>query len=189
MILPKLTSSSLISLGQLCDDNCAILLNKTKLLAIKKNKIILRGTRNPNDKLWDIPIQKQGLTQNNYKMPPIHPAMYQTRNACEETSGSQHLKYQSDHQAKEPESLLFELKQFDAIIDHNILDTFLCKNAPTEQTINTTYDSIAFNPQPIQGVAPHPNDKPRQPSSRLTNITYLNKGYNATTPARTKTTK
>ena len=40
MILPKLTSSSLISLGQLCDDNCDILLNKNKMCAIKNNKII-----------------------------------------------------------------------------------------------------------------------------------------------------
>ena len=35
MILPKLASSSLILLGQLCDDDCEILLNKTTMLGIK----------------------------------------------------------------------------------------------------------------------------------------------------------
>jgi hypothetical protein len=49
---------SLISLGQLCDDDCEIILNKKKLYAMKKNKIILQGTRSTNgDGLWDIPIQ------------------------------------------------------------------------------------------------------------------------------------
>ena len=82
MILTKLTSSSLISLGQLCNDDCEILLNKTTILAIKNKKVILRGTRNPNDKLWDIPIQKREATNKNYTMPLIHPVIYQKMNTC-----------------------------------------------------------------------------------------------------------
>ena len=38
MILPGLKSASLISLGQLCDDNCNLLLNKRQIFAIKTTK-------------------------------------------------------------------------------------------------------------------------------------------------------
>ena len=108
MILPKLTSSSVISMGQLCDDDCKILLNKTTMIAITNNKIILYGTRSPNDKLWDIPIQKRGLTNNNYTMPPIHPAIYQKINACLHNSwnkeqGEELMKHHIKNQIKEKE--------------------------------------------------------------------------------------
>ena len=48
LVLPKLTSSNLISLGQLCDDNCEILLNKNEMKAIKNNKVILKGFYHPH---------------------------------------------------------------------------------------------------------------------------------------------
>ena len=76
MILPQLASSSLISLGQLCDDNCKILLDKQQLIAVKNNKIVLRGKRNKIDRLWDIPVGKHIITRDNYTVPKIHPAMY-----------------------------------------------------------------------------------------------------------------
>ena len=53
-ILPKLTNCSLLSIGQLCDDNCWGLFNKKDLLIFKKKKLILRGKRNHNDGLWDV---------------------------------------------------------------------------------------------------------------------------------------
>ena len=40
-MLSALRISSLISLGQLCDDDCVVLLNKEKLYAVKKNRVIL----------------------------------------------------------------------------------------------------------------------------------------------------
>ena len=78
-ILPKLASSSLISLGQLCDDDCIIMLHKKVMLAIKNNKIVLQGIRNPIDRLWDIPIYKDKIMGNNYPMPNIHPGLYAGR--------------------------------------------------------------------------------------------------------------
>ena len=63
--LPKLRSSSLVSLGQLCDDNCTIVLDKTKLVAIKNDEIILRERRNNLDGLWDIPIGKTRIQSEN----------------------------------------------------------------------------------------------------------------------------
>ena len=46
MILPDLKSASLISLGQLCNDYCLVVLSKKKLAVVKDNKIVLRWTRN-----------------------------------------------------------------------------------------------------------------------------------------------
>ena len=74
--LSKLKSSSLISLGQLCDDNCTIVLDKTKMLAIKEDEVILRGRRNYLDGLWDILIGKTRIKSENYKDPPHHGLQY-----------------------------------------------------------------------------------------------------------------
>ena len=51
----------LLSLGQLCDDNCQILLTKSTLIAKKNNNIILTGTRNKTDGLWDVPLKTPSL--------------------------------------------------------------------------------------------------------------------------------
>lgn len=75
-VLDKLRSASLISIGQLCDDDCAALFSKNKLQIYKNGKIILEGTRNMNDRLWDININnkpehaniilQQNKTQSDY---------------------------------------------------------------------------------------------------------------------------
>ena len=79
MILPELKSSSLISMGQLCDDDCLVVLSKKKLAAIKDNKIVLEGTRNKKDGLWDIPIYKTEITESNYEEPTTHSGMYMAK--------------------------------------------------------------------------------------------------------------
>ena len=78
-ILPNLKSSSLISLGRLCDDDCKVELTKTDLIVTKNNKVVLQGVRNHVDKLWDIPIQKRVLHSNNCVIPPLHPSLYASR--------------------------------------------------------------------------------------------------------------
>ena len=55
-VLPTL-QTSLISLGQLADDKCTIILDKKYLHVIKNFKCILAGYRNYTDGLWDIPLQ------------------------------------------------------------------------------------------------------------------------------------
>ena len=86
MVLPKLTSSNLISLGQLCDDNCNIILNKKEMCAIKNNKIILKGYRNLKDGLWDIPIKKSTITTQCCESPPMHPSLYPKRHPNKNTT-------------------------------------------------------------------------------------------------------
>ena len=55
-VFKKLHSSSLLSIGQLCDDDCLVLLHKNFLYAFKNWKPILYGTRNHTDGLWDIQL-------------------------------------------------------------------------------------------------------------------------------------
>ena len=80
-VLPNLKSSSLILLGQVCDDNCTIVLHKTKLYTIKSNKIdikidkkdiFMEGTKNHQDGLYDIPVTKTTITNNNVVLPQLH---------------------------------------------------------------------------------------------------------------------
>ena len=76
-VLPNLCSSSLITLGQLCDDNCTIILTDKKMIAAKSkngvvkisaNTILFIGHRNYQDSLYDIPIQPP--TEPQFIMPP-----------------------------------------------------------------------------------------------------------------------
>ena len=67
-VLPQLTSSSLISLPQLCDHGCEVLLTATNLHVVQDGTFILKnntgqqvlhGSRNPLDGLWDIEIPQK----------------------------------------------------------------------------------------------------------------------------------
>ena len=121
-ILPQLASSSLISLGQLCDDDCIVLLHKKVLLAIKNKEVILQGIRNPIDQLWDIPVSKEIITEGNYPMPSIYPGIYPTRTRNlkkKETVNILKARVTIDNTFKQ------QLSNFADIIDENIIDNFL----------------------------------------------------------------
>ena len=77
--LPALKSSSLVSLGQLCDGSYTVILDKYKHLSIKKDERILQGSRNYLDGLWDIPIQKKKLQADHYNFPKQHGFQYNQR--------------------------------------------------------------------------------------------------------------
>ena len=51
IVLPDLKSLLLISLGQLCDNNYQVLLDKRKLRVYKNKEIILEGIRNSSNGL------------------------------------------------------------------------------------------------------------------------------------------
>ena len=55
-ILPGLKNSSLLSLGQLCDDGCIVHLTKSTIHVFKNDNLVLHGLRNHNDGLWDVPL-------------------------------------------------------------------------------------------------------------------------------------
>ena len=56
LIYPHLKSESLLSIGQLCDDGCTSVFDKEKLNIYKQKKLILKGNRNKQDSLWDVPF-------------------------------------------------------------------------------------------------------------------------------------
>ena len=66
-------STPLISLGQLCNDGCNVLLTRKNLVAVKNNTIVLTGTRNPIDKLWDVPLPQQPtpITTSEWTTVPV----------------------------------------------------------------------------------------------------------------------
>ena len=79
IILPTLQSSSLMFLGQLCDDNCDFFLNKKSLIVCKNDKTIFKMVRNSSDRLWDIAIKSH--TQSNYfQIPSASPSLCQSTN-------------------------------------------------------------------------------------------------------------
>ena len=75
-ILPELRSASLISVGKLCDDGCTVHFDEQSMHVHKNNKLIMQGTRNNQDGLYDIPIAKVNLAADNYRAPQPHPALY-----------------------------------------------------------------------------------------------------------------
>ena len=58
-VFPHLSSASLLSLGQLCDDDCNIFLDKHSMRVFKNNNLILTGLRNHTDGLWDVSVSTQ----------------------------------------------------------------------------------------------------------------------------------
>ena len=66
-IMDDLHSATLLSAGQLCDDNCVVVLDKNKAHVYKNNQKVLEGKRNFSDRLWDIelPIIELPTTTTN----------------------------------------------------------------------------------------------------------------------------
>ena len=56
-IFEDLKTGSLVSLGQLCDDDCIENFSKYNVDIIKKDTVIIQGTRTDNG-LWSVPLQK-----------------------------------------------------------------------------------------------------------------------------------
>ena len=61
---PNLTNESLLSVGQLCDDDCVILFDKKKVTVKKDDKIILQGKRCHKDNLYDIDLLQNHTTSD-----------------------------------------------------------------------------------------------------------------------------
>ena len=55
-IVPNLKNTTLISAGQLCDDDCIVTFDKKQAYVHKHNNLVLTGKRNNTDGLWDIQL-------------------------------------------------------------------------------------------------------------------------------------
>ena len=120
-IVPGLKSASLISIPQLCDDDCDVLLNKRKLYAVKDNKLILTGTRNPRDRLWDIPLpyeyplETTKIQENNHTTMALHAGLY-NNHLPDSTPTPLHTPPTPESDAT-PEKYNFIFRQLDGLID------------------------------------------------------------------------
>lgn len=64
-VFKDLQSSSLLSIGKMCDDGCLVMFDKEYMRVFQNNKEILRGVCNYTDGLWDVNISKN---QPKHKM-------------------------------------------------------------------------------------------------------------------------
>ena len=86
-IFPNL-HSSLISIGQLCDDECIVAFDKHKVIVSKNKDIIIEGCRDPTNGLWQFPLHHSAqnneqdnilephLCNHSRPMAPQHPRAY-----------------------------------------------------------------------------------------------------------------
>eukprot|EP00978_Attheya_sp_CCMP212_P005327 scaffold11894_cov53-Attheya_sp.AAC.5 len=63
-IFPSLASGSLLSIGQLCDHDCAVHFNKHNVTIHRGTDLILKGDRQPLNGLWDIPTVPHHVANN-----------------------------------------------------------------------------------------------------------------------------
>jgi hypothetical protein len=57
-ILPGLVHSSLISVGQLCDNGCDVTFNKDTFSVMNNGKCVMLGSRDPHSGLWRVYLKK-----------------------------------------------------------------------------------------------------------------------------------
>ena len=69
MVLPGLSSSSLVGVRPLVDDGCEVTFQKLDALITKNNKLLHTAYRNPRDGLWDLMLQ-QASSPKAHKPPP-----------------------------------------------------------------------------------------------------------------------
>jgi hypothetical protein len=63
-VLDGLKTGSLISIGKLCDDDCIAIFSKFNVKIIKDSQLIITGTRDDRNGLWNIPLAP---------LPPVSP--------------------------------------------------------------------------------------------------------------------
>ena len=116
---------------------------------LKTSPKLLDGSRNHFDGCWDIPIAKVEMQDNHYEKPPLHCALYISRNAMNYTRTIPQVMRKSLGVAKKNVLLKSDdMKTFrylNSLIDHNILDNAIAdfkrydekeETVPSKATIN-----------------------------------------------------
>ena len=57
LVYPEITNESLLSIGQICNDNCLTLFSKKNIHIFKEDRLILTYIYSSSDDLWDIQFQ------------------------------------------------------------------------------------------------------------------------------------
>jgi hypothetical protein len=63
-ILPGLVHSSLISVGQLCNNECSVTFTQDQVTVSKNGKHLLYGSRDPKSRLWRVNLIQKFETEN-----------------------------------------------------------------------------------------------------------------------------
>ena len=66
LVYPQVTNESLLSVSQLTKDQCQVFFNETRAIVTKANKIILTGSKNPHDNLYDIILPNDHNNKINF---------------------------------------------------------------------------------------------------------------------------
>jgi hypothetical protein len=69
-VLDDLKTGTLISLAQLCDDDCIAIFNKYEVKIMKNNEIIIQGSRMPNG-LWSLPLSNPSPAPTDRLLNPV----------------------------------------------------------------------------------------------------------------------
>ena len=64
-VFNDLTTGSLISTGQLCDDNCIAIFTNFDVKCLTQNQVIVTGLRERNNGLWNIPLEPSTPAQQS----------------------------------------------------------------------------------------------------------------------------
>ena len=72
-VLDDLKTGTLISLSQLCDDDCIAIFSKYDVKVLKHNNIIITGKRMPNG-LWSLPLTEPSVSHPPTLSPTVHQA-------------------------------------------------------------------------------------------------------------------
>ena len=86
-VFDDLTNTSLLSVGQLCDDDCTAIFDKTVMKIVKNGTTVINGTRNNVDGLWDInlpltPLAPEGVVNAIIKKSTSHADLADYLYAC-----------------------------------------------------------------------------------------------------------
>jgi hypothetical protein len=63
-ILPGLVHNSLISVGQLCDNECSVTFTQDQVTVSKNGKHLMYGSRDPKSRLWRVNLKQKFETEN-----------------------------------------------------------------------------------------------------------------------------
>jgi hypothetical protein len=63
-ILPGLVHNSLISVGQLCDNDCSLTFTQDQVTVSKNGKHLMYGARDPKSRLWRVNLKQKFETEN-----------------------------------------------------------------------------------------------------------------------------
>ena len=171
-VLPKLQSSTLLSMGKICDDDNLVIFTKTKVRAISKSNeveklldsqpILLEGQRNPVDGLWDTSLTadvhrfKEKIQDDVFVMPLPHPNIYHDRKTNNDRIRTQssvakkivkkQLKHNDEFDRILEEQRLKDVKEHHRVHLQNDKINIIIRKDKTKQELATFLHASCFSP-------------------------------------------